>query len=176
MRRPHAPSTPIERDIVEAEASVADFADKNRDVTVTVLRCANVVGPDVRTSHIGLFELPAVPTILGFDPRYQFAQVDDVVAALQHVTDHDLPGIFNVGADGVLAFTEVVSLLGKYWLPVLPPWGTGTAATAMRRFGVQIPPEMINQLRFGRGIDNRKLKATGFDYNYTTREARAEAG
>jgi hypothetical protein len=29
---------------------------------------------------------------------------------------------------------------------------------------------MLGQLRFGRGLDNRKLKATGFVYRYTTRE------
>ena len=29
---------------------------------------------------------------------------------------------------------------------------------------------MLQQLRFGRGVDNRKLKATGFRYRYTTRE------
>jgi hypothetical protein len=29
---------------------------------------------------------------------------------------------------------------------------------------------MLQQMRFGRGIDNRKLKATGFRYRYTTRE------
>ena len=73
MPRPHEPPTPIERDIVEAEAAVRDFAERNRDKTVTVLRFANVLGPSVRTSHIGLFSLPAVPMILGFDPRYQFA-------------------------------------------------------------------------------------------------------
>ena len=40
MRRKHPPRTPIERDIVEAEAAVADFADKRPDVTVTVTsRC-----------------------------------------------------------------------------------------------------------------------------------------
>ena len=32
MGRPHPPRTPIERDIVEAEATVADFAEKNPDV------------------------------------------------------------------------------------------------------------------------------------------------
>jgi UDP-glucose 4-epimerase len=30
---------------------------------------------------------------------------------------------------------------------------------------------MVNQLRFGRGIDNRRLKGAGFEYTYTTREA-----
>ena len=30
---------------------------------------------------------------------------------------------------------------------------------------------MLNQLRFGRGLDNRRLKAAGYRYRYTTREA-----
>jgi UDP-glucose 4-epimerase len=30
---------------------------------------------------------------------------------------------------------------------------------------------MLNQMRYGRGLDNRKLKAAGFRYRYTTREA-----
>ena len=171
MGRPHPPRTPIERDILEAEASVAEFADKNPQVSVAILRFANVLGPAVRTSHIALLSLPAVPMILGFDPRYQFVHEDDVVHALEHVTQRQLPGVYNVAGDGVLALSEVAGLLGKPYAPVLPPWGTGVAAGLARRLGVQIPPEMLNQLRFGRGVDNRRLKAAGFEYGYTSREA-----
>jgi UDP-glucose 4-epimerase len=170
MGRPHPPRTRIERDIVEAEATVADFAEKNPDVGVAILRFANVLGPTVRTAHARLFSLPAVPMILGFDPRYQFVHEDDVVAALDHVVQEDVRGIYNVAADGVLALTEVIGLLGKTYVPVLPPWGTGLAASALRRLGMNVPPEMLQQMRFGRGLDNRKLKATGYRYRYTTRE------
>jgi UDP-glucose 4-epimerase len=171
MGRPHPPSTPIERDIVDAEAAVAEFAEQNPHTSVTVLRCANVLGPEVRTSHRALFSLPVVPMILGFDPRYQFVHEDDVVSALAHTLREDLPGIYNVAADGVLALSEVAGLLGKPYVPLLPPWGTGLAAGALRRLGLApVPPEMLSQLRFGRGLDNRKLKATGFVYRYTTRE------
>ena len=176
MGRPHPPRTSMERDIVEAEASVAEFKDKNPDVTVTVFRFANVLGPDVKTAHSRLFDLPAIPMILGFDPRYQFVHEDDVVNALKHAGLEDIPGIFNVAGDGVLAFTEICSLLGKPFLPVLPPWGTGFAAQAMRRFGVTLPPEMLNLLRFGRGLDNRRFKATGFVYRFTTRETVQKLG
>jgi UDP-glucose 4-epimerase len=171
MRRPHAPQTAIERDIVEAEAAVADFADKRPEVTTTILRFANVLGPDVRTSHTTLFSLPAVPMILGFDPRYQFVHEDDVVAALEHAASGQMAGVYNVAADGVLALSEVIGLLGKQYLPILPPWGTGLAASVLRRVGLRIPPEMLAQMRFGRGLDNRKLKAAGFRYRYTTRES-----
>jgi UDP-glucose 4-epimerase len=170
MGRPHPPRAPIERDIVEAEASVGEFAEKNPDVVVTILRFANVLGPDVRTSHVEFFSLPVVPMILGFDPRYQFAHEDDVVHALEHGVKGSIPGVFNVAGDGVLALSEVADLLGKPYAPVLPPWGTGLAASALRRLGVQIPPEMLNQLRFGRGVDNRRYKAAGFRYQYTSRE------
>ena len=171
MGRPHPPRTPIERDIVEAEASVRDFAEKNPRVCTTIMRMSNVLGPGVRTAHTRFFSLPMVPTMFGFDPRYQFVHEDDVVEAAVHSLRHDLAGIYNVAADGVLALTEVASLLGKPFAPVLMPFGTGVSAMALRRLGVTIPPEMLGQLRFGRGLDNRKLKASGFGYRYTSREA-----
>jgi UDP-glucose 4-epimerase len=67
-------------------------------------------------------------------------------------------------------------LLGKSYAPVLPPWGTGLAAAAARRVGIRIPPEMLRQLRFGRGIDNRRFKATGYRYGHTTRETLIQLG
>jgi UDP-glucose 4-epimerase len=170
MRRPHRPNSALERDIVEAEHAVSEFAERNRDVTVTVLRCANVLGPDVDTAFTRMFRLPLVPMVLGFDPRLQFVHEDDVVHALEHAAFQVAPGVYNVGADGVLALSEVTGLLGKRPLPILPPWGTGLVAGPLRRLGFRIPDEMVNQLRFGRGIDNRLLKATGFHYGYTTRE------
>ena len=176
MNRSHPPKYAIERDIVEAEAAIADYAEKRSDTTVTVLRCANVLGPDVDTSHIRLFSLPGVPMILGFDPRYQFVHEDDVVHALEHAAMNDLPGIYNVGADGVLALSEVAGLLGKPPLPVLPPWGTGLFVGPLKRLGFRVPEEMLNQLRFGRGLDNRRFKATGFTYGYTSRETVLKLG
>jgi UDP-glucose 4-epimerase len=40
----------------------------------------------------------------------------------------------------------------------------------LRSLGLRIPDEMLNQLRFGRGLDNRRYKASGFEYGYTSRE------
>jgi UDP-glucose 4-epimerase len=171
MRRPHPPKTPIERDVVEAESAVREFAERNPETTVTVLRFVNGLGPAIRTSHTRLFQLPVIPTLLGFDPRYQFIHEDDIANCLEHAVRYDLDGVYNCAADGVLALSEVVSLLGRVNAPVLPPVGTGIALAVLRRTGINIPVEMANQLRFGRGLDNRRLKATGFRYRYTTREA-----
>lgn len=171
MRRPKAPRTPIERDIVEAEGAVRDFRERHPETTVTVLRFANGLGPALRTSHTELFGLPAIPTILGFDPRYQFIHEDDMAGCLEHAVRHDLDGVFNCAADGVLVLSEVTDLLGRTGVPILSPVATELSAFLLRRLGVRIPPEMLKQLRFGRGLDNRRFKATGYRYRYTTREA-----
>jgi UDP-glucose 4-epimerase len=171
MRRPHPPPTRLESDIVEAEKAVEGFAQRNPEVTVTVLRFCNALGPDLRTAHTRLFDLPAVPSILGFDPRYQFIHEDDLVGVLRFAVDRDLPGVYNAAGDGVLALSEVASLLGKPLAPFLPPWGSGLAAAALRPLGLRIPDEVLAQLRYGRGIDNRQLKAAGYGYRHTSREA-----
>jgi UDP-glucose 4-epimerase len=98
MRRPHAPRTRLESDIVEAEKAVDGFAQRNPEVTVTVLRFCNALGPDLRTTHTRLFDLPAVPGILGFDPRYQFIHEDDLVGVLRFAVERDLPGVYNAAA------------------------------------------------------------------------------
>ena len=65
----------------------------------------------------------------------------------------------------------MAGLLGKPLAPVLPPLGTGLVAAPLRRAGLRFPSELLNQLRYGRGLDNRRLKAAGYEYRYTTREA-----
>jgi UDP-glucose 4-epimerase len=170
MRRPHPPRTRLESDIVEAEKAVEGFAQRNPEVTVTVLRFANALGPELRTSHTKLFDLPAVPCILGFDPRYQFIHEDDLVGVLRFAAERDLPGIYNAAGDGVLALSEVASLLGKPLAPILPPWGNSLTAAALRPLGIRVPDEVRRQLRYGRGLDNRRLKAAGYVLGFTSRE------
>jgi UDP-glucose 4-epimerase len=171
MRRPHPPRTRLEQDILEAERAVEGFARRNPELIVTVLRFANALGPDIETTHTALFDLPVVPAILGFDPRYQFIHEDDLVDVLRFAVASDLPGVYNAAGDGVLVLSEVASLLGKPLAPVLPPWGTSLAAAGLRGLGLRLPEEVLNQLRYGRGLDNRKLKAAGYRVAHTSREA-----
>src|SRR3954465_13498118 len=170
MRRPHEPRTRLESDIVEADEAVQGFAQRNPHVTVTTLRFCNGLGPDLNTSHTALLELPAVPGILGFDPRYQFIHEDDIVGVLHHAAVNELPGIHNAAPDGVLALSEIASLLGKPYAPLLPPWGTALATRMTGALGLRVPDEVRQQLRYGRGLDNRKLKQSGYRFALTTRE------
>ncbi|MHB8659414.1 MAG: NAD-dependent epimerase/dehydratase family protein [Solirubrobacteraceae bacterium] len=171
MGQIRAPATAIERDLSGAEEAVGQFAAAHPETTVTVLRFASTVGGEVRGGQLMLLGLPVVPAILGFDPRWQLLHEDDGLQALRFAVHHELSGPYNVAADGVLVLSEIVSLLGKPLLPVLPPWGTVFAAVQLRRLGLRVPVELLRELRYGRGLDNRRLKAEGFHYRYTTREA-----
>src|SRR5262249_27144950 len=131
---------------------------------------AEALGAEVRSASLSLLSLPVVPSILGFDPRWQFVHAEDVIGALAHCARHELPGVYNVAGDGVLALSEVASLLGKPLLPVLPPWGTVFAGAQLRRLGLRVPVELLRLLRYGQGLDNRRLKSTGYAFRYTTRE------
>ena len=165
--RSRAPRTRVEQSLEAVEGYVRDFAEDNPHVNVTLLRFSNVLGPDIVTSFSKALELPVVPSIFGYDPRLQFVHEDDVIRSILFVLDRHLPGIYNVAGDGLLPWSEVVNICGKRTVP-LPPIGTSFAALPLRRLGVQLPDELLDLLRYGRGIDNRRLKRAGFTYQYTS--------
>ncbi|MCC7076220.1 MAG: NAD-dependent epimerase/dehydratase family protein [Acidimicrobiia bacterium] len=167
-RRSNSPRTQVERSLLEVEDYVRDFAEDNPHVSVTLLRVANVIAPDFDTPMLNALHMPAVPAVFGFDPLVQFVHVEDCVSALAYAVENDLPGIFNVAADGVIPWSEVRGIIGKpaMWLP---PLGTQAAAGMLRRSHiVDLPDEFLSLLRFGRGVDNVRLKQVGFRYRYST--------
>jgi UDP-glucose 4-epimerase len=171
MTRSHPPRGDLERSIVNAEDTVQDFAARHPHCRVVVIRVAPEIAVHGPSSLMGLLAGPVIPGILGFDPRLQVIHGEDIVGALAHAVSAPMDGTYNAAADGVLVLSEAASLMGKPLLPVLPPWGTDFAAAQLRRLGLRVPVELIRQLRYGRGLDNRRLKAAGYHYRYTSREA-----
>jgi len=157
----------VERSLLEVEGYVRDFAVDNPHVAVAMLRFSNVLGPELSTPLSRLLELPVVPSVFGFDPRFQFVHQDDVIRAILFVLERELTGVYNVAGDGLLPWSEVASICGKRTAP-LPAVGQGLVTAALRRLGVDIPPEVVDLLRYGRGLDNRRLKRAGFDYTHTS--------
>jgi UDP-glucose 4-epimerase len=166
--RSHPPRTKVERSLLEVEGYLRDFAEDNPHVAVSLLRFSNVLGPELETPLSRALQLPLVPSVAGFDPRFQFVEEDDVIRSIIFVLDHEVQGIFNVAGDGLLPWSEVAAICGKRLAP-LPPYGTPLVTGPLRRLGViDLPPENLNLLRFGRGVDNRRLKRAGFRFDYTS--------
>jgi UDP-glucose 4-epimerase len=169
--RSRTPRSSVERSLDAVEGYVRDFAEDNPHVNVALLRFSNVIGADIETPLTRALELPVVPSIAGFDPRFQFVHEADVVHSILFALGHNLPGVYNVAGDGLLPWSEVAHLCGKRTI-ALPPIGTGLITAPLARLGlVDLPDEYQQLLRFGRGVDNRRLKDLGFRYEYTSAQA-----
>jgi UDP-glucose 4-epimerase len=166
------PTAGYARDAAEVEGYVRGFARRRPDVSVTVLRFASLVGPRIDTVLTRYFALPVVPTVLGHDARLQLLHEEDALAVLGRAVAHDLPGVFNVAADGVLLLSQAVRRAGRIPLPVPSP-AVGVVGRALGAARVvAFSPEQMRLLNFGRVVDTTLLR-TGFGFTprWTTAQA-----
>jgi UDP-glucose 4-epimerase len=166
------PSGGYAKDAVEIEGYLRGFARRRPDVSVTVLRFTNFIGPRIDTVFTRYFALPVVPTVLGYDARVQLLHEEDALAVLERAASVELPGTFNVAADGVLLLSQAIRRAGRIAIPV-----PGPAVGPLSRFFrgarlVDFSPEQMRLLNFGRVVDNRRLRTEfGFTPRWTTVQA-----
>lgn len=121
------------------EELVAEWAAANRPAAVTVLRPAPMLGPGLDDFLARQLESPRLPVVSGYAPPRQFVHVDDVAEALTLSVTADLPGAYNVAADGWLATEELCALLGRK--PVVVPETVAFAvAERLWRWGLSVLP------------------------------------
>jgi UDP-glucose 4-epimerase len=176
FREDAAPATPPKhgfgKDATEIEGYTRAFGRRRRDVDVTILRFANLLGSTIDGAFLSLFDLPVVPSVLGFDPRLQFVHEDDAVAVLEQVTTEEHPGIYNVAGDGVLYLSQCVRLAGRLQLPIPGPFVSAVAETLRRTRRADIASDQLRFLQFGRVADTSRCKEElGFEPRFTSREA-----
>lgn len=159
------------RDKIEAEQQIKRFADQGRAV-VTVLRTAPILGPTVRNYAARLLSHRLVPTLLGFDPLWQFVHEVDAVAAFKLAIDRDVPGTFNIVSEGVLPLSTVIRLAGRVAVPIPHPLATPLASAMWAAQLLHTPPSFVDYLRYLCVADGaRAATQMGFRPAYSTREA-----
>ena len=102
----------------------------------------------------------------------QVVHVDDLVAALLLAVEKDLPGTYNVAADGWLSAEDARALLPRSLLPALPAellervlarlWATGLG---------DVPPNVVPYLVHPWVVANDRLRAAGWRPQHTNEEA-----
>ncbi|GAA3889561.1 NAD-dependent epimerase/dehydratase family protein [Saccharothrix violaceirubra] len=166
------PSRGYAKDAVEVEGFVRSFSRRRPDVDVTVLRFANFIGPRIDTVLTRYFALPVVPTVLGYDARVQLLHAEDALAVLDRAVRHDLPGVFNVGGDGVLMLSQAIRRAGRVNLPVPSPAVPLTGRVFRGARLVDFSPDQMRFLNWGRVVDTTPLKERfGFTPRWTTLQA-----
>jgi len=154
------------------EMAVNQLGRSGRKIALTCLRFADIIGPKTGHPLSQYLRLPVVPTIMGFDPRLQFCHEEDAVGALKRATLLDIPGLYNVAGDGVIYLSRVLRLGGRFGVPIAPPF-VPMIFSLLRIFGLaDIQPYHLLTLRYGRAVDNRRLKTRfGFTPRYSTVDA-----
>jgi UDP-glucose 4-epimerase len=163
---------PFFADKIEAEKEVARFAERATDTIVTVLRTAAIVGPTVRNHVTRYLAHRLVPTMMGFDPLWQFLHEADAIAAFKLAIFRDVPGTFNVVGDGVLPLSTVIKLAGRVALPVPHPIARQMASALWLAQVAEAPATFLDYLEYICVADGEKAaREMGFRPAYTTREA-----
>jgi UDP-glucose 4-epimerase len=166
------PSGGYAKDAAEIEGYLRGFARRRPDVSVTVLRFANVIGPNIDTALTRYFALPVVPTVLGYDARVQLLHEEDALAVMERAASEEMPGVFNVAADGVLLLSQAIRRAGRVPVP-LPGFAVGPLGRIVRSSRlIDFSPEELRFLNFGRVVDTGRLRRQfGFSPRWTTTQA-----
>lgn len=163
---------PYFTDKIEAEAEANRFAQHAAGTVVTILRTAPIVGPTVRNHVTRYLARRLVPTMMGYDPLWQFLHEADAIAAFKLAIFRDVPGTFNIVGDGVLPLSTVIRMAGRAALPIPHPVAHSLVGALWLAQLAEAPPTFLDHLRYVCVADGEKAaKVMGFSPAYTTREA-----
>ncbi len=166
------PKSGFAKDAGEVEGYVRGFARRRPDVTVTMLRAANAIGPMVNSPMAQYFRLPVIPTVLGFDARLQFLHETDLLEVLRHAATTAVHGTFNVAGDGVMMLSQATRRLGRPSLPMPSMAVSQVGAIIGRARLADFSPEQVAFLTYGRGVDTTRMREVlGFEPDYSSEAA-----
>jgi UDP-glucose 4-epimerase len=151
--------TRFQRDISELEEYFDNFARRHPELRCTMLRYQPEIGPGLASPLVRYLTLPVVPVQLGFDPRLQLVHADDATAALEAAIHNPVRGPVNVAPDGAISLSRALRILRRPSVPLPHPM----FEPAMRRLGARLGAGVllgdgVRMLRFGRGLDNTRLR------------------
>src|SRR4029079_10529239 len=160
----------------ELEGYFANFARRHSGLTCCMLRYQPEIGPGLDTP-LGRFRgLPVVPTRPCSDPRLQLLHAADATGALEAAARSPVRGAVNVAPSGSISLSRLLRLARRPSLPIPHPlFGPALARLGSRLGAGPLYGDGVRFLRFGRGVDNRRLRTEigyepGFDAEAAARD------
>src|SRR5439155_5439821 len=138
---------PSSADKIPAEREANEFAAKAKATVVTILRTPPILGPTADNYVTPYLTQRVVPTLLGFDPLWQFVHEVDAIAAFKLAIVRDYPGVFNVVGEGVLPLSTAITLVGKPRVPMLHTVARPVIAALWAAQMSYAPPSFLPYLR-----------------------------
>lgn len=157
--------------VTEVERHTRGLTRRRPDISVAVLRFANVVGPSVESPLRHYLDRRVVPTVRGFDPSMRFIHEDDGVEAVRRMALGDRAGAFDIAASGAMPLSQCLRRAGRSGVAV-PERGLRVLGGLSRRARAAYSPERLRSLCCEHTVDATKAeRALGWTPAYTSQEA-----
>jgi UDP-glucose 4-epimerase len=151
-------------DLVAADLYAATALWRFPELTTTVLRLSYTLGPSGHGTLGTFLKGSRVPTLLGFDPLFQFMHEEDVASAIVLSIEKRIRGVYNVTGPQPVPLSIIVHESGRRTL-ALPEF---VYAFALGRFGLpRLPPGALSHIKYPVIADGAAFRsATGFVHRF----------
>jgi len=158
-------------DLVAADLFAGSALWRHPQINTTVLRLCYTLGPSRHGTLAEYLKGPKVPTVMGFDPLYQFIHESDAAHAIAACLQHGLRGVFNVAGPSPLPLSTIIKETGRERVSLPEP----LFAFMLGKFGLpRLAPGAVNHIKFPVVVDTTTFRqATGFKHRFDEYETLA---
>jgi len=161
----------FQADKIEAARLFAEFAKRNPDTTVSILRVCPLIGPTADNITTKLIGSLIVPMVAGFNPPIQLIHQHDAVRAFKIFCDNNYPGIFNITGRGFMPLISVIHLVGNIPVPVPEPVFKLFAGSLYTFYISSLPQQIGPFLKYSFLANGEKAKrVAGYSATYPIKE------
>jgi UDP-glucose 4-epimerase len=162
-------SFPELADLVAADLYAGSALWRYPEFATTVLRFVYTLGETGHGTLATFLRGARVPTILGYDPLFQFMHEEDVVGALALTLEKKPRGVFNVAGPQPVPLSVVVRETGRSNMPLPELF----FHAALGRFGLpKLPAGALEHIKYPITVDGSAFRtATGFRHRIDEKDA-----
>jgi len=157
-------SFPELSDLVAADLYAGSALWRYPEIDTAVLRVCYTLGPNRHGTLASFLAGSRVPTVLGFDPLFQFMHEEDAAAAIVCSLESGSRGVFNVAGPPPVPLSVLIRSTGRMQIPVPEPM----FRLASGRFGLpRLPRGALAHIKYPIVIDTTLFReTTGFEHRY----------
>lgn len=147
-------------DMVAADLYASNALWRFPEMTTSVLRFVYTLGPTGHGTLATFLRGKRVPTVLGFDPLFQFLHEEDVVSAIERTIETKIRGVYNVAGPQPLPLSTLIRETGRTRVPIPEP----LLVPLLGRFGLpRLARGAIEHIKHSVVVDPKSFRdATGW--------------
>ena len=151
-------------DMVAADLYACNTIWRLPQFTTSVLRICYTLGPSHHGTLATYLRGPRVPTVLGFDPLFQFMHDVDAASAIVASLRAKIEGVYNVSGPQPVPLSVLIKQCGRRNVPIPEP----LMGQFLGRLGLPaLPRGSVNHIKFPVVVDSAAfVRDTGFKHRF----------